>query len=307
VAASVRDVNDRAQTASGQLDQLEAGSGQVASGARQLANATPELTAGIATATDGADQLAAGVEQLASGLAGGVERIPDASPELREHQAANIADPVQVETSAVTSAGTYGAGLAPFFVSLAAWIGMYALFLILKPVSARAMTALRTPVKVAVAGWLTPTLLGAEQMLALFGIVAGTLGFRVAHPWGAYGIMVLASMTFAAIILALNVWFGSVGQFMGLILMVLQLVVAGGTFPWQTLPEPLTSLHHLMPMSYAVDGLRQLMYGGDLSKAGSAAIVLACVLLGALVMTAIGVGRMMRSRTLRDLQPSLIG
>ena len=87
----------------------------------------------------------------------------------------------------------------------------------------------------------------------------------------------------------------------------LQLVVAGGTFPWQTLPEPLTSLHHLMPMSYAVDGLRQLMYGGDLSKAGSAAIVLACVLLGALVMTAIGVGRMMRSRTLRDLQPSLIG
>ena len=307
VAASVRDVNDRAQTASGQLDQLEAGSGQVASGARQLANATPELTAGIAIATDGADQLAAGVEQLASGLAGGVERIPDASPELREHQAANIADPVQVETSAVTSAGTYGAGLAPFFVSLAAWIGMYALFLILKPVSARAMTALRTPVKVAVAGWLTPTLLGAVQMLALFGIVAGTLGFRVAHPWGAYGIMVLASMTFAAIILALNVWFGSVGQFMGLILMVLQLVVAGGTFPWQTLPEPLTSLHHLMPMSYAVDGLRQLMYGGDLSKAGSAAIVLACVLLGALVMTAIGVGRMMRSRTLRDLQPSLIG
>lgn len=307
VAASVREVNDRAQTARGQLDQLEAGSGEVASGMRQFANATPQLASGIASATDGAGQLASGVGELASGLASGVESIPNFSAELRAKQASNIADPVQVETSAVTSAGTYGAGLAPFFVSLAAWIGMYALFLILKPVSARAMTAMRTPVKVALAGWLTPTLLGAIQMLALFGIVAGTLGFKVAQPWGAYGMMLLASMTFAAIILALNVWLGSVGQFLGLILMVLQLVVAGGTFPWQTLPEPLTSLHHLMPMSYAVDGLRQLMYGGDLSKAGSDAIVLACVLLAALVLTSIGVGRMMRSRTMRDLQPSLIG
>ena len=41
--------------------------------------------------------------------------------------------------------------------------------------------------------------------------------------------------------------------------------------------------------------------------AGSDAIVLACVLLAALVLTSIGVGRMMRSRTMRDLQPSLIG
>lgn len=277
VAASVRDVNDRAQTAQGQLNQLEAGSGEVASGMRQLANATPDLAAGIASATDGAGQLASGVSELADGLAGGVERIPNFSTELRSKQASNIADPVQIETSSVTSAGTYGAGLAPFFVSLAAWIGMYALFLILKPVSARAMTAMRTPVKVALAGWLTPTLLGAIQMLALFGIVAGTLGFRVANPWGAYAMMLLASMTFASIILTLNVWLGSVGQFLGLILMVLQLVVAGGTFPWQTLPEPLTSLHHMMPMSYAVDGLRQLMYGGDLSKACSDAIVLVCV------------------------------
>lgn len=307
VASAVREVNGKAQEAQGQLNQLEAGSGEVASGMRQLAGATPQLAGGIASAADGSSQLAAGVGELASGLAAGVEQVPNFSDALRAKQAANIADPVQVETSAVTSAGTYGAGLAPFFVSLAAWIGMYALFLILKPVSARAMTALRAPVKVALAGWLTPTLLGAIQMLALFGIVAGTLGFRVANPVGAYGMMLLASMTFASIILALNVWLGSVGQFLGLILMVLQLVVAGGTFPWQTLPEPLASLHHVMPMSFAVDGLRQLMYGGDLAQAGRDAIVLVCILLAALVVTAVGVGRTMRSRTPRDLRPSLIG
>ena len=310
----LRDANTRVQSASAQLNALASGSQQLAGGARQLADATPQLTAGIATAADGAGQLDTGLgalvdgaSRLHDGLAGGVERIPDSSDELRGKQAANIADPVDVRTSQVTSAGTYGAGLAPFFVSLAAWIGIYALFLILKPVSRRAVTAIYVPIRVTIAGWATPALLGAVQMLALFGIVAGVLGFGVTHPVPAYGMMALASAAFAAIILALNIWLGSVGQFMGLVLMVLQLVTAGGTFPWQTLPEPLSSLHHYLPMSFAVDGLRQLMYGGVIEQAGSAALKLGLVLVIALLVSALGVARMMRSRTLRDLQPSLIG
>ncbi|POH85077.1 hypothetical protein CJ026_026705, partial [Ralstonia pickettii] len=61
-----------------------------------------------------------------------------------------------------------------------------------------------------------------------------------ANPVATLGIMLVASLTYAAIVLALNVWLGSVGQFLGLVLMVLQLVTAGGTFPWQTLPGPVS-------------------------------------------------------------------
>ena len=326
--AVVGDANTRVQGASQQLNTLAAGSQQVADGSRTLANATPQLAAGIASAADGATQLdsgldeletganqldaglgelQAGIGQLRDGLADGVDQLPDSSAELRKEQAANIANPVDVQTSKVTSAGTYGAGLAPFFVSLAAWIGIYALFLILKPVSRRAMTALHAPVRVAIAGWATPAMLGAVQMAALFGIVSGFLGFQVVHPWPAYGLMALASVTFAAIILALNVWFGSVGQFLGLVLMVVQLVTAGGTFPWQTLPAPLAALHHYLPMSFAVNGLRQLMYGGEVGAAGQDALKLVLVLVAAILVSIIGVSRTMRSRTLKDLQPSLIG
>jgi len=53
--------------------------------------------------------------------------------------------------------------------------------------------------------------------------------------------------------------------------------------------------------------VRQLMYGGDLARAGSDLLVLAAWLVGALVLSMIGVRRMIRGRTLRDLQPSLIG
>ena len=48
--------------------------------------------------------------------------------------------------------------------------------------------------------------------------------------------------------------------------MLVQLVSAGGTFPWQTIPTPLWGLHHVLPMSYSVDGLRHLLYGGDLAR-----------------------------------------
>ena len=321
IDTTVQSGNSRIQSAVGQIDQLSAGADQVAggasqiaSGSRQAADGASQLASGAATAASGSAQLRdgltslhAGTAQLRDGLQTGVDRIPDSSPDLQQKQASIIADPVNLKNDSITSAGTYGAGLAPFFVSLAAWIGIYALFLIVKPVSRRAITALHSPVKITLAGWLTPGLLGAVQMIGLFAIVSGALGFRIDNPLGMYALMGLASVTFAAIILALNVWLGSVGQFLGLVLMVMQLVTAGGTFPWQTLPGPLAALHHVLPMSYAVDGIRQLMYGGNPATAWADAGVLALWMLIALLIAAIGVTRMTHFRTLRDLRPSLIG
>ncbi|MGN6761086.1 MAG: YhgE/Pip family protein [Leifsonia sp.] len=321
IDTTVQSGNSRIQSAVGQIDQLSAGAdqvaggaSQVASGSQQAADGASQLASGAATAASGSAQLRdgltslhTGTAQLRDGLQAGVDRIPDSSPDLQQKQASTIADPVNLKNDSITSAGTYGAGLAPFFVSLAAWIGIYALFLIVKPVSRRAITALHSPVKITLAGWLTPGLLGAVQMIGLFAIVSGALGFRIDNPLGMYALMGLASVTFAAIILALNVWLGSVGQFLGLVLMVMQLVTAGGTFPWQTLPGPLAALHNVLPMSYAVDGIRQLMYGGNPATAWADAGVLALWMLVALLISAIGVTRMTHFRTLRDLRPSLIG
>ncbi|MFT2817654.1 YhgE/Pip family protein [Leifsonia sp. A12D58] len=319
--------NARVQGVVGQLNELSRGSAEVASGARELANASPELASGIARAAAGSTTLATGAAQasagatqlsnglpeivnglstLESGLQSGVTSIPETTPELRTAQAKNIAEPVAVKTAAVAQAGNYGAGLAPFFVALAAWIGIYSLFLIVKPASARAITALHSPIKITLAGWLTPAIIGALQMVALFFIVDRVLNLTVENPWPTYGIMALWAMMAAAVVLALNIWLGSVGQFIGLILMVVQLVTAGGTFPWQTLPGPLATVHHLLPMSYAVDGLRQFMYGGNMADAVTDVLVITSWLVVALIIAAIGVTRMTHFRTLRDLEPSLI-
>ncbi|OAZ44543.1 hypothetical protein A9Z40_11635 [Microbacterium arborescens] len=325
----------RVDEATGQIDRLAAGAAQVSSGAAQLASGAAQAADGAASVSSGAGQLASatdeaatgaaqldeGARQLASGLgtldgglvtlrdglSSGVAQLPDSTPELRDQQAQTIADPVAVDSGNLAKAGDYGAGLAPFFAALAGWIGIYALFLIVKPVSRRAVTALRSPLRVTLAGWLTPAMLGGIGMIVLFGVLSIALGFNFSSPVGTLGMLITASFTYAAIILALNVWLGSVGQFIGLVLMVLQLVTAGGTFPWQTLPAPLAALHHVLPMGYVVDGMRQWMYGGDLSRVSLDLAVLFAWMAGALVLAAVGVARMTHGRTLRDLQPSLIG
>ncbi|KQS09191.1 hypothetical protein ASG04_09965 [Curtobacterium sp. Leaf183] len=300
---------------------LSDGASQVASGTSALAAAAPklsdgasQLSTGAASASSGADSLASGLHTLKDGsskladqLDQGRTKIPASTASQRNDQASVISDPVKVGDDNVAAADNYGAGLAPFFISLAAWIGMYALFLILKPISKRAITAVRKPLRIVLGGWLTPVVLGIVQMVALFFIVRFALDLGVQLPVATIGVMVLASATFAAVLMALNVLLGSVGQFLGLVLMLVQLVTAGGTFPWQTLPGPLAALHFALPMTYSVDALRQTMYGGSMGAAWSDAGVLACWMLGALLVSYVVAARQGRARTLRDLRPSLIG
>ncbi|WP_375401071.1 YhgE/Pip family protein [uncultured Amnibacterium sp.] len=307
VAAGAADLRDGTRT-------LDSGASSLASGLDSLRTGTATLSAGAVSAASGAADLATGTRSVASGaarlhdgLTDGVTKIPATTASQRTAQSAAIGDPAAVSTTKVTSAGTYGAGLAPFFLSLALWIGSYSLFLIIRPLSRRALTAVHRPVRVALAGWLLPALLAAVQVAVLYLILTGPLGFVVANPVGMLGMMVLTAFAFSAILLLLNAALGSTGQFLGLVLMLVQLVVAGGTFPWQTLPGPLAALHQALPMSYAVDGLRQAMYGGDAALAWRDGGVLSVWLLVALALTTAIAARMTRRRTLRDLQPSLIG
>ncbi|ROS78346.1 putative membrane protein [Curtobacterium sp. PhB130] len=303
-----------ASTLSNGASQVAAGTSKLASAAPTLSNGAATLATGTASADDGAKSLASGLHTLSSGastlaskLDEGRTKIPASTASQRSAQASVISNPVKVGDDNVAAADNYGAGLAPFFISLAAWIGMYALFLILKPISKRAITAVRKPLQIVLGGWLTPVVLGIVQMVALFFIVRFALDLNVVHAGATIGVMVLASATFAAVLMALNVLLGSVGQFLGLVLMLVQLVTAGGTFPWQTLPGPLAALHFALPMTYSVDALRQTMYGGSAGAAWSDAGVLACWMLGALLVTFVVAARQGRSRTLRDLRPSLIG
>jgi putative membrane protein len=317
-AAAPRLTSGIASAASG-ARAVDAGARQLASGTSQLATGASQLRAGEASAVSGSDRLAGGASsldkglgklvtgasQLHQGLEQGLSQVPNPDAATRAATARTIADPVEIRNVAQTSAGSYGAGLAPFFVSLAAWIGGYVLFLLVRPLSGRAMAANQTPLRVALGGWIAPAVLGAVQVLFLIALLAFGLRIVPSHLVLTPLFLVLVSVTFVAIVQALNAWLGTAGQFIALLLMLVQLVSAGGTFPWQTIPTSLYGLHNVLPMSYSVDGLRHLLYGGDISAVAGDVAVLAAWLAGALLLSSLA-ARRFRVWSVSRIKPELV-
>lgn len=328
-ADKVADGNERLSKAAGPLAQgigaanrganrLATGTGRLVSGAERLDHGSDRLVSGQQTAHDGAQRLAAGAARLGGGLdgartgagrlakalRGGLASIPSLGKSDRQETAETIASPVDVRSVSQADAGSYGAGLAPFFMGLATWIGAYVAFLLVRPLSNRAIAARAWPLRIALGGWITPSLIGAAQVAVMLLIVSTVVGIAVANTLQALLFLMLVTVTFVAIVHALNAWLGGVGQFVGLVLLVLQLVSAGGTFPWQTLPGPLQGLHHVLPMSYAIDGLRHLMYDGPLTTVGRDVLVLVAFLSVSLLATAVA-ARRQRVWTVSRIKPEL--
>jgi putative membrane protein len=142
------------------------------------------------------------------------------------------------------------------------------------------------------------------QALRLYAVVVWGLGLNPCHPWLALGLLLLASAAFTALIQGIVALLGTPGKFVVLILLVLQLVSSGGTFPWQTTPEPLHLKHQILPMGHGVEGMRHLIYGADLAP-------LVPIVLGLLGYTLLGglfawlAVRRNKTWTLKTLMPEI--
>ncbi|ROP44632.1 YhgE/Pip domain-containing protein [Pseudokineococcus lusitanus] len=287
LADSARALDQGASALADGASQLADGQEQALAGTQQLADGAGALAEGLVPARDGATALADGLEQGAAG-------VPALDDDQRERAVGGITDPVATQSTSDATVSGYGAGLAPFFLALSLWIGGYVLFLVVRPLSRRAAAAGRSALGTAVGGYAPALALGVVQAVLLWGVVVGVLRLEPAQPLGLLAMMLLTSAAFVAVVHALVAWLGLPGQFLGLVLLVLQLVSAGGTFPWQTLPAPLASLHHVLPMGYAVDALRALGAGGtDVSARPvlEAVAVLGAYLVVSLVATALAARR----------------
>ncbi|KNC20226.1 hypothetical protein AC792_01815 [Arthrobacter sp. RIT-PI-e] len=290
---------------------LATGASTLSSGAQQVAGGAASLADGSGQAYDGATSLESGLGTLTSGSQDLAQQLQDGAGQVPDHddaQRSALTDvgssPVSVERTHANAVHAYGEGMAPYFIPLALWVGGIVTYTVLRAVSPRALASTAASWRVSLAGYLQGALFAVLQALVLLGILVAAVGLRTPHPVGLLAFTVLVALVFTAIHQGLVAYFGGVGRLVALVLLMLQLTSAGGTYPVATSPGFFQFLSPLLPMTHAVTGLRHLIAGGDLGVVwvSAAELMVFFVLAAALSLYA---SHRNRTWSMERLHPSL--
>ncbi len=168
-------------------------------------------------------------------------------------------NPVRVDTEAVNEISSYGTAFSPFFISIALWVGALMMFIVLYYDKEERFPKL----SISNENHLQRTLC-YHGLTTLSAIILGILlncflDFTVTNYFLYYLSLILVANTFMAIMEFLIVNFKDVGKFLALILLVLQLAAAGGTFPIETVTKGFRFLHGILPMSYTINLFKECL------------------------------------------------
>ncbi|MDQ0373536.1 YhgE/Pip family protein [Cellulomonas humilata] len=286
-------------------DGAAAGADTLAAGSASLATGTATLADGAAQVADGTSRLGGGAQQLADGLTDGAAQIPDDSAAQRTARAGALATPVGIDDDDVAPAASLGEGFAPLFIPLALFVGGLITWLLLRPLPTRALATPASGWRVTLAGYLPSLVIGAGQVVLLLGVVGLGLGLSIGHPVGTAAFLFLVAATFLAVQqMLLSVLGSAAGKVAAIALLMLQITSASGTYPVETTPAFFQAIHHVLPMTYAVGGLRSLITGTPDARLWTAVGYLVVLAVASLAVTAWKAGRL-RTWTVARLHPAL--
>jgi len=254
-------------------NQLTSGASQVASGANQLAASNSQLTSGASQLQSGAEELASGSSQLAAGsdtltsgltiLTSGISTLTsslsEASDQLSLVSVTNknaklVSNPVSTKETDNDSVKVNGIGMAPYMIAVSLMVValstnvIFASSLSGRPVKNRFEWAKQ---KLFING-----LISTVGSLVLYGAIQ-FLGFEANYEWKTILLIILGGWTLMALVTALVGWDNRYGSFLSLIMLLLQVGSAGGSYPIELSPKFFQVVHPYMPMTYIVTGLRQ--------------------------------------------------
>lgn len=299
VASDVRQLRDGA-------DQLSSGAATLSSGLVQLTDGSFQLASGADQLSSGMVELQSGSGQLADALKQGAGQVPNWTDEQRTATADTLSTPVALQQNYTNEAPTFGTGFAPFFLSLALFVGGIITWMLLTPLQSRPTVGGVGLYRTVLASYWPALLVGILQVLVMYTVVHFGVGLDVKHVVGTVLFLMLVSATYLALIQAFNAVFGvAVGRVVTLAFLMLQLVSAGGIYPVPTTAKPFQYIHPFDPMTYTVNGLRQLTVGAQVdSRLWIAIAVLVGILLVSLSVSALSVRRN-RRYTMERLYPPI--
>jgi len=271
-----------------------------------------KLRDGVDQLDDGAHQLSGGLVKLSDGgreladkLGQGATQIPAWTDQQRTDVAKTVSSPVKLDLVTHNPAPTFGTGFAPFFMGLAVFIGALLIWMVLKPLQPRPIINGLGAFRVVLASYWPALLVAACQVVVMYTVVHFGVGLNPRYPLYTAGFLLLVLATYLGLIQALNAVFGvAVGRVITLAFLMVQLVSCGGIYPVQTTGKLFQIIHPYVPMTYSVNGLRQLISGGIDHRLGIAVAVLAGVLAASMAVSAWAIRRS-RQYTMEQLHPPI--
>ena len=271
-----------------------------------------KLRDGVEQLDDGAHQLSGGLVKLADGgreladkLHEGSTQIPSWTDQQRTDVAKTVSSPVKLDMVTHNPAPTFGTGFAPFFMGLAVFIGALLIWMVLKPMQPRPIINGLGAFRVVLASYWPAFLIAVCQVLVMYTVAHFGVGVNPRYPLYTAGFLLLVLATYLGLIQALNAVFGvAVGRVVTLAFLMVQLVSCGGIYPVQTTGRLFQIIHPYVPMTYSVNGLRQLIAGGIDHRLGMAVAVLAGVLAMSLAVSS-WAARRSRQYTMEQLHPPI--
>ncbi|MFF2178700.1 YhgE/Pip family protein [Lysinibacillus sp. NPDC058147] len=274
--------------------QLHAGTTEFASGFTKWMTGYTTLNTGITTLASGIGQESSGLMKLQDGLSSLAAGSNELTTKLNEaaEKTSNLqnndstttmfAQPIELVASNLSKVPNYGTGIAPYFLSLALFVGGIMAANIL-PLGRRELLKVTGTVHfinklglVYVVGLIQTLIVDLVVLLGFKLTVASVPLFILSS--------IIVSLTFMTFILMLIILMGNLGKLLAVTLLVFQLATCGGTFPGELENPMLAKIGGFLPMAHSLKGFQEVVSLGGWSNLATQGLFLLIYLLLALII-----------------------
>lgn len=237
---------------------LETGLEKLSSSSSTVDNAIETLNEGSKTAYDGSNQLVEGVQTFKTSIDEGLQDTKEQLKSLNGIEEFGE-NPVEFKTEEYGKVDSYGIAFTPLFLCIGLWVGALMAYVVLYYDHDERFGIFGMNAKNKILQNLVYLGLGAVEGLITGWLLKAGLGYEIQNMALYYGASILIGITFMSIIQFLIRNFGDIGKFLALIILVLQLAAAGGTFPIETIDKGFQAVSPYLPMTYSIKLLREVL------------------------------------------------
>ena len=171
-----------------------------------------------------------------------------------------VGSPVEMASQPIYPVENYGSGVAPFYTNLALWVGGFVLVAIYKLEVDDEGIGRFKPWQGFFGRWLLMNLLG--QLQAIICCVGDVLlGIQCLNPVAFVFAGMVESFVYVFFVYAISVAFKHIGKAIAVLLVILQIPGASGTYPIEMMPDFFKNLHPWLPFTYGINAMREAIAG----------------------------------------------